>query len=169
MEVVKINYKIISDFNHSSSKDCRKADIYNEKLYIKNIELTDKGTKQLEKSGLIINIELETPPRPNNFEKYIQWKKRNSKKPAHEQSEAIIYLYKNGYKLGIDYEAHSAIELVKKLKKSITKSSNKNIINNTFSYEKKETNNLSLCFETIELENDNNIKKIPIASAPSHC
>ena len=63
-----------------------------------------------------MNLEVPKPPKPNNYERLVQFKRKNVLRPAIEQSKATLYLSKHGYELEKDYDAYQAIDLAKSLK-----------------------------------------------------
>ena len=111
------SYYNILDFENTNEKKCAELDKLNEKIYRKLLVKATQAEKTIKNTGLYMNIEVPTPPHPSNRDKYIIWKKRNSKKSVIEQSEAILFLKENGYVYNQDYEAYQAINLANQIKK----------------------------------------------------
>ena len=63
----------------------------------------------LRNTKLYSPMHVPQPPKPNNRERYILWNKRNISTKAIEQTEAVLFLNSNGYKLNKHYEAYQAI------------------------------------------------------------
>lgn len=112
-----VPYIIISDFEKSSEADCIKMDNKNERIYNSLLNKALRAEKTIENSGLSMNLEVPIPPHPNNRDRFILWKKRNVCRHVIEQSEAVVFLEKSGYKLNKHYEAYQAIELSKEIKR----------------------------------------------------
>jgi hypothetical protein len=112
----KINYIIVNVNNSTKEKVCIKADKDNEKKYRTFSEKATETSKKWENTGAKMNLEIPKPPIPNNYERFITFNKQNVLRPAIEQSKATLYLNKNGYELGKDYEAYQAIDLAQSLK-----------------------------------------------------
>lgn len=112
-----VPYIIISDFEKSSEGDCIKMDNKNERIYNSLLNKALRAEKTIENSGLSMNLEVPIPPHPNNRDRFILWKKRNVCRHVIEQSEAVVFLEKSGYKLNTHYEAYQAIELSKEIKR----------------------------------------------------
>jgi len=129
------NYIIINDFEDTTEQTCIKIDKSNEKKYKKFLGKATKAHATIKNIGLSMNLEVPLPPRPNNRDRYILWNKRNINKPVIEQSDAVIFLYKNGYELNIHYEAYQAIELFKEI-------NTKNGIKNFYKDKSKEFSNI---------------------------
>ena len=70
-------YIIIDNFEQSSEKECIKVDTQNDKLYKGFVKRARKAEKEIEDSGLHMNLDVPVPPHPNNRDRYILWKKRN--------------------------------------------------------------------------------------------
>ncbi len=100
---------------NTKEKDCILADKKNEKKYRETIEKLGNATKVWENTGVMLNMEVPLPPSPNNYERLLDFKKKNVLRPAMKQSEATIYLFQRGYVLGTHYEAYQAIEMMNKL------------------------------------------------------
>ena len=117
IDMSTVPYIIISDFEKSSESDCIKMDNKNEKIYNSLLSKALRAEKTIENSGLSMNLEVPIPPHPNNRDRYILWKKRNVCRHVIEQSEAVIFLERNGYLLDKHYEPYQAIELCKEIKR----------------------------------------------------
>ena len=91
------------------------ADKKNEKKYRETIEKLGITSKEWENTGVMLNLEIPTPPNPSNYENLLEYRRTHVLRPAIVQSEATIYLHERGYQLGIDYQAYQAIEIVNKL------------------------------------------------------
>jgi len=112
----KINYNIININDSIKDKTCIQADKDNEKKYRQFIEKAQRTSEKWENTGAKMNLEVPKPPKPNNYDRLIDFRKKNVLRPAIEQSKATLYLHKCGYLLEKDYEAHQAIELSNSLK-----------------------------------------------------
>jgi hypothetical protein len=112
----KINYTIININDSVKEKTCIQADKENEKRYRQFVEKAHKTSEKWQNTGAKMNLEVPKPPKPNNYERLIEFRKKNVLRPAIEQSKATLYLYKSGYQLEKDYEAHQAIELANSLR-----------------------------------------------------
>ena len=115
-KVSKINYNIININESTKEKICINADKDNEKKYRLFCERAAQTSKKWENSGAKMNLEVPKPPKPNNYERLIEFKRKHVLRPAIEQSKATLYLARHGYELEKDYEAYQAIELAKSLK-----------------------------------------------------
>jgi hypothetical protein len=115
-KISKINYNIINVNDSVKEKTCIQADKDNEKKYRQYVERAHKTSEKWQNTGAKMNLEVPHPPQPNNYERLIEFRKKNVLRPAIEQSKATLYLYKSGYQLEKDYEAHQAIELANSLK-----------------------------------------------------
>ena len=115
-KVSKINYNIININESTKEKLCINADKDNEKKYRLFCERAAHTSKKWENSGAKMNLEVPKPPKPNNYERLIEFKRKHVLRPAIEQSKATLYLARHGYELEKDYEAYQAIELSKSLK-----------------------------------------------------
>lgn len=113
----RVIYSLININDTTKDKECIAADKKNEKKYRETIEKTRNSTKLWENTGVTINLDVPTPPKPNNYERLLDFRKKNVLRPAIKQSEATIYLYERNYVLGRDYEAYQALDIVEKLKK----------------------------------------------------
>ena len=111
----KLIYTIINITENNKEKECINADKKNEKKYRETIEKLGITTKEWENTGVMLNLEIPTPPNPSNYENLLEYRRTHVLRPAIVQSEATIYLHERGYKLGIDYQAYQAIEIVNKL------------------------------------------------------
>ena len=112
----KINYNILNINDSVKEKTCIQADKDNEKKYRQFVEKAQRTSQKWQNSGAKMNLEVPKPPKPNNYERLIEFRQRNVLRPAIEQSKATLYLFKSGYQLGKDYEAHQAIDLASSLK-----------------------------------------------------
>jgi hypothetical protein len=106
----------------------------NERIYNSMLSKVDRANKTLGNSVLCVNIEVPLPPRPTNRDRLLLWRKRNIAKPVIEQSDAILFLEKKGYKLNNDYEAYQAIDLAKEIKttEGIVEVSNNTDLDNAY-------------------------------------
>lgn len=111
------NYKIINDFDNINEKYCIKLDKENEAIYNKLLSKSKQAQNTILNTGLSMNLEVPMPPRPNNRDRFMLWKKRNVQKPVIRQTEAVLFLQENGYKLNIHYEAYQAIDLYNEIRK----------------------------------------------------
>lgn len=111
----KVIYLILNVTENTKEKECISADKKNEKKYRETIEKLGNTTKVWENTGVMFNMEVPPPPVPNNYDKLLDYRKKNVLRPAIKQTEATIYLYERGYVLGENYEAHQAIEIMNKL------------------------------------------------------
>ena len=111
-------YVIVTNFENTNERKCGKIDEKNEKTYSILLKKASRAEKTIENSGLSMNLEVPIPPHPSNRDRYILWKKRNVKKHVIPQSEAIVFLQENNYKLNEHYEAYQAIDLMNEIKKS---------------------------------------------------
>jgi hypothetical protein len=111
----KVIYTILNVTENTKERDCISADKKNEKKYRETIEKLGNTTKVWENTGVMFNMEVPPPPKPNNYDRLLDYRKKNVLRPAIKQSEATIYLFQRGYIMGQDYEAFQAIEVVKKL------------------------------------------------------
>ena len=136
-------YIVVTDFLKTSEKECTKIDLKNERTYQILLNKATKSQRIIQNSGLSMNLEVPVPPRPSNRDRFILWKKRNISKPVIEQSNAIVFLEKQGLNLDKHYEAYQAIDLAKEIKKE------KGIREN---YHDK-----SLDFSKVHTENDTNL------------
>ena len=64
----------------------------------------------------MLNLEIPHHLNPTNYENLLEYRRTHVLRPPIVQSEATIYLHERGYKLGIDYQAYQAIEIVSKLR-----------------------------------------------------
>ena len=112
----KIPYKIFEDFSELKEKECIEADKLNEVLYKATCKKVSNAITTINKSGISIAIEVPKSPSPNNYQKYLLWKKRTINKPVIYQSLAVEYLCQNNYKLDIDYEGYQAIDVANWIK-----------------------------------------------------
>ena len=116
--IVTASYKVISDFESSSEKECSKVDSSNEKMYSKLLTQAQKAQDTIKHTGLSMNLEVPIPPRPSNRDRYILWLKRNVAKKVIHQTESVLYLNDNGYLYNEHYEAYQAIDLANEIKKT---------------------------------------------------
>ena len=116
--LVNTTYKLISEFEKSSEKECAKSDKENEKIYSKLLNQAQKAQDAIKNSGLSMNLEVPIPPRPSNRDRYILWKKRNVEKRVIDQTEAVLYLQKKGYEYNTHYEAYQAIDLAAEIRRN---------------------------------------------------
>ena len=116
--IVNASYRIISDFESSSEKECSKFDKENEKIYSRLLSQAEKAHNAIKNSGLSMNLEVPIPPRPSNRDRYLLWKKRNISKKVIEQTEAVLFLESHGYKYNEHYEAYQAVDLAIEIKKT---------------------------------------------------
>ena len=112
----KINYNIININDSTKEKLCINADKENDKKYRAFCDKAHQTSKKWENTGAKMNLEVPKPPKPNNYERLIEFKRKHVLRPAIEQSKATLYLARNGYELEKDYDAYQAIELAKSLK-----------------------------------------------------
>lgn len=123
---VTTSYQHIDNFNVVSEEDCIKLDNLNRTIYKKNMELYETIIKKIENKNAMFKIDNAPipPPEPNNHEKYISYKLRNTENNVRYQSFAVCYLLNKGYhiyfdkidnKTELDFEPFEAIELVQKL------------------------------------------------------
>ena len=112
-----VPYKILTDFNNIKEKKCKKIDISNNKLYKRLLDKSKSVSKTFDGTGLSMSLEVPPPPVPNNTERWLLWNKRNINRHVIPQSEAIILLFENGYKLNSHYEAYQAIDLANELRR----------------------------------------------------
>lgn len=130
-----------------SEKECREYDVYNEEIYKKKFTTYMKIKSKLEKTALELKELPHEPPKPNNFERLVIYRKRNNQVNCLEQTSAVIYLLNNGYKLVNDisklvinpqeprkyFEAYQAIEYANELS-NIKQEKYMGIINFTGNY-----------------------------------
>jgi hypothetical protein len=121
-----LGYHYIENFDNVTEEDCVKFDNQNKEIYKKNMELYEHITKKIENRNALFKIDSPpTPPDvPNNYEKYVKHKLRNSLKNVKLQSYAVLYLLNKNYKLIFnnfdnklenEFEPFEAISLVEKL------------------------------------------------------
>ena len=127
------NYKIINDFDNINEKQCIKLDKENESTYNKLLAKSKQAQYTIQNTGLSMNLEVPIPPRPNNRDRFMLWKKRNVQKPVIKQTEAVLFLNDNGYKLNIHYEAYQAIDLYNEIRKK--KGITNNYVDNTKNFD----------------------------------
>ena len=141
--IVTASYKVISDFESSSEKECSKVDSVNEKMYSKLLTQAQKAQDTIKHTGLSMNLEVPPPPIPNNRDRYNLWRRRNAIQKVIPQSDAVYFLTKEGYELNKDYEAYQAIGLAEQIMKE------KGI--------RKSNEDISKNFKNIYNENDHNL------------
>ncbi len=123
---ITTSYQYIENFEIVSEEDCVRLDNINRDIYKKNMELYDSINKKIEGKNAMFKIETppQSPPEPNNHEKYISYKLRNISYNVRYQSFAICYLITKGYRLKFDktedktefdFEPYEAIDLFQKL------------------------------------------------------
>jgi len=125
-------YIIVENFEHITEKKCVKLDNENEQIYKKFVTQARKAEKAMDEGGLSFNLDVPRLPIPNNRDRYILWRKRNSKRHVIPQSEAVVYLSEKGFKLNKHYEAWQAIELCNELRArdNLSELSSDNLTNN---------------------------------------
>ena len=114
----QVPYIMLSNFESLTEKQCLKADKNNKKVYKKLLESVEKAHKEVRNTGLFLNLEAPLPPHPSNRDRFLLWKRRNVNHHVITQSEAVLFLNENGYKLNEHYEAYQAIELSKEIKRN---------------------------------------------------
>lgn len=95
-------YYYIADFDQTNEKKCIDFDKMNENIYQNNLKIFNSLNKKLEGTPFNINNEPLPPPKPNNYEKYCLWKKRNIKINCLHQSMAVVYLLSKNINIKID-------------------------------------------------------------------
>ena len=134
----KIVYNILNINENTKDKSCISADNDNEKKYQSVMKKAGKTSKLWDNTGVTMNIDVPNPPKPNNYDRLLDFRRKNVLRPSIQQSKATLYLYKNGYKIGKDYQAFQAIEIYDKLieieknEKKINKIKKKENIQNNF-------------------------------------
>ena len=113
----KIVYNIVNISENTKDKECIDADNKNEKKYRDTVTKINKETKKWENTGVNLTLNIIPPPTPNNYDRLIDFRKKNVLRPAILQSQATLYLYNKNYTLGKDYDAYQAIEVADKLRK----------------------------------------------------
>jgi hypothetical protein len=111
----KIVYNILNINENTKDKVCISADNDNEKKYQAVMKKAGKTSKLWDHTGVTMNIDVPNPPKPTNYDRLLDFRKKNVLRSSIHQSKATLYLYKNGYKLGKDYQAFQAIEIYDKL------------------------------------------------------
>ena len=155
---VTTSYQHIDNFDNVSEDDCIKLDNINRDIYKKNLQLFESISKKLDNKNAMFKIDNppNAPPEPNNHEKYIYYKLRNSHQNVLYQSFAINYLINKGYKIIFDksdksenleiaqyeFEPFEAIEIFNKIEKINIESlfKNKSIQNTNLLYNLLNTN-----------------------------
>lgn len=115
-KIKRITYNLININESTVEKICIKADKENEKKYREFIGKTSNITRNWENTGIKIYLEVPPPPKPNNYDRLLDFKKKNVLRPAIKQSAATLFLNMRGYVLNKDYEAFQAIDLANSLK-----------------------------------------------------
>lgn len=121
-----LGYRYVENFDNVTEEDCIKFDNQNKEIYKRNMELYEQITKKIENKNALFKIDgpPTLPDVPNNYEKYIKHKLRNSLKNVRYQSYAVQYLLNKNYKIiynnfdkkgELDFEAYEAINLVEKI------------------------------------------------------
>lgn len=128
-------YYYISDFDQTNEKKCIDFDKMNENIYQNNLKIFNNLNKKLEGTPFNINNEPLPPPKPNNYEKYCLWKKRNIKINCLHQSMAIIYLLSKNINIKIDdnidgIEPHNVLSQADK----ISIENNENILDKAINF-----------------------------------
>lgn len=113
----RIPYKIFENFSNIKEKECVEADKHNESLYKNTVKKISGAIMIINKTGISMNIEVPKPPSPNNYQKYVLYKKRHVKKNVIYQSKAVAYLIDKNYQLDVDFEAYQAIDVANWVKK----------------------------------------------------
>lgn len=111
----KIVYNVLNINENTKDKVCINADTENEKKYQQVMKQAGKTSKLWDNTGVTLNIDVPKQPIPNNYDRLLDFRKKNVIRPSIQQSNATIYLYNKGYVLGKDYEAYQAIEIHNKL------------------------------------------------------
>lgn len=138
-------YNVVNNFEETSVKECTKMDKLNDKIYNNLTKKATKAQNNVKNSSIYMTIEVPPPPRPSNREKLILWTKRNVTRPVIEQTEAVLFLCKQGIHYDKDYEAYQAIDLAKQYK---------NQLNIKENYSDKSKN-----FDNVYTTNDRNIMR----------
>ena len=169
---VTTSYQYIENFDNVSEDDCIKLDNINREIYKKNLNLFESISKKLDNKNAMFKIDTPpvSPPEPNNHEKYIYNKIRNSHQNVIYQSYAINYLLNKGYKIIFDksdrsevseislyeFEPYEAIELFNKLEK----------VNIELLFKNKSIQNTNLLYNLLNTNsNSNNNKRIQVLPA----
>ena len=165
----KIVYNILNINENTKDKDCINADNQNEKKYQAVMKKAGETNKLWNNTGVTMNIDVPAPPKPNNYDRLLNFRRKNVLRPSIQQSKATIYLYKNGYKLGKDYEAFQAIEIYNKLIKMEKKEEEINdMLEEKESDKSNKIKNLSLLekvpkskniYPELEISTNNNVEK----------
>ena len=71
----KLIYNILNITENTKEKDCIAADKKNEKKYRETIEKLGVTTKEWENTGVMLNLEIPTPPCPSNYEKLLEYRR----------------------------------------------------------------------------------------------
>ena len=89
----KIVYNIVNISENTKDKECIDADNKNEKKYRDTVTKINKETKKWENTGVNLTLNIKPPPTPNNYDRLIDFRKKNVLRPAILQSQATLYLY----------------------------------------------------------------------------
>lgn len=98
------SYKYMNDYNNTSFKKCKQADEENEYVFSKNIKLYNRTSLKLTKKNAIFGIS-QPPPRPrapSNTEIFEIFQRRKRETNNKDQTLAVLYLIRRGYKLVVD-------------------------------------------------------------------
>lgn len=160
-------YFYISNFEQATDKQCMDLDKLNEKIYINNIKIYNKTNKQLETRSMPFKLEKppDRPPRPNNYENLLLWRRRNVKKNVQDQSIAIMYLLSKKYRIkypGCKKEGVEPYEAIK-LANQLAKRLDENIMEEVKKYQNNsDINSKNVSINSIEdiinKESNNNIQ-----------
>ena len=110
-------YNVINNFEESTVTECTRMDELNETIYKNLLSKANKAENNVKNSSIYMTIEVPPPPRPSNRDKFTLWKKRNVSKCVIEQSEAVLFLNRKGFRYDRDYEAYQAIDISIEYKK----------------------------------------------------
>ena len=132
ININQIPYILIHDFDGITEKKCRSADNHNKKIYEKLIKKVRNAEKEVKNTGLHLSLEAPLPPHPSNVDRYLLWKKRNVKNHVIPQSESIVFLTEQGYKMNQHYEAYQAIDLAREVKSKLGIRDNNTVNINNF-------------------------------------
>ena len=111
------SYYIVDNLENVTEQECIKMDKENEIIYNLLLSKAEKTEKKVKNSALSMNIEIPQPPKPSNRDRFLLWKKRNISTSATYQSEAVLFLNSQNYKLNVHYEAYQAIDLANEVKR----------------------------------------------------
>ena len=110
------SYIVLNEFLTSSEKECIKYDKKNEEIYSSLLNRA-KRPKRLGKQHIVYQYWGPVAASPSNRDRFLIWKKRNTRKPVIQQSQAVLFLNSRNFVLDRDYEAYQAIDKRMKLKK----------------------------------------------------